>query len=138
MNDDEARKQRDKALLVNLVMMLASTVMQQLGKVVNPLTGKTQIDLKGAEATIDMIEMLEAKTNGNRDADEDKLLQEALSTCRLNFVETAKDQPEQAEQEEDSAAEEKDTDPAPNAEQPDEPTDKKAAPKDPKYRKSYG
>ena len=71
---------------VNLVSALAASVMHQLGKLTNPLTGKTEVNLEGAKATIDMLEMLREKTKGNLNQDEEKLLRGTLSNLQLNYV----------------------------------------------------
>jgi len=55
---ENKQDQMNKVLFVNLVMMLGSSAMQQLGKLINPMTGKTEIDLEGAQITIDMLSML--------------------------------------------------------------------------------
>ena len=82
-----------KALFVNLVVSLASSAMQHMGKIVNPATGKAEIDLEAAQSTIDMMDMLEVKTRGNRDDEEERLLRNAISSLQLNFVETAQAAP---------------------------------------------
>ena len=78
-----------KALFVQLIIMLGSSAMQNLGKVVNPATGKTEVSLEGAQAAIDMLDMLQAKTKGNLDHDEERLLRTTLADLKLNYVETA-------------------------------------------------
>jgi hypothetical protein len=78
----------NKAQLAHLVMMFAATSMQQMGKMVNPATGRAEVDLEGAQASIDMIDMLHAKTRGNLDAEEEKLFSETLTSLKLNFVQT--------------------------------------------------
>lgn len=135
---EESREQieQHKALFLNLVVMLTASVMQQLGKVMNPLTHKIEVDLKGAEATIDMLDMLEAKTRGNLDADEDRVMKDTLSAVRLNYVETKEHPPAPAEP---APAEKTQTPPAPAGEQQDTvPKTTPNPPKDPKYHKSYG
>ena len=82
-------EQINKALFVNLVIMFSSAAMQQMGKLAGPGKGKAEIDLEGAQTSIDMLNMLAAKTRGNLLADEEKLLRETLSALQLNFVETA-------------------------------------------------
>lgn len=90
----------NKILFANLVMMLSSSAMQQLGKLVNPLTNKTEVSLEGARMTIDMLEMLKAKTEGNLDAEEAKMMKEILSTLQINYVETSQNPPKSSEAEE--------------------------------------
>jgi hypothetical protein len=78
-----------KALFANLVMSLVSTAMQHLGKLKSPATGRVAVDLSAAQDVIDMVDMLEAKTRGNRDAEEESFIKGALGTLQMNFVETA-------------------------------------------------
>ena len=79
----------NKTMFMQLIIMLSSSAMQQLGKIINPMTGKMEIQLEGAQATIDMVEMLEAKTKGNLDREEDRLIKNTLTALRMNYVETA-------------------------------------------------
>ncbi|MEI8122899.1 MAG: DUF1844 domain-containing protein [bacterium] len=84
-----------KAMFMQLVIMLSSSAMQYLGKIINPMTGKTELNLEAAQATIDMVEMIEAKTRGNLDRDEERMLKNTLTTLRMNYVETAAAPPPQ-------------------------------------------
>lgn len=78
-----------KMLFVNLVINLASSTMINLGKVVNPVTKKTEVNLQAAQTTIDLLDMLEAKTKGNLDEDEARFLKTTLADIKINYVETA-------------------------------------------------
>ncbi len=78
-------------LFTQLVMMLSTSAFQQMGKIVNPMTGKSETNLKDAEAIISLIEMLETKTKGNLEDTEQKFLADTLASLRLTYVETAKD-----------------------------------------------
>ena len=88
MSHELPNRDLHKALFLNLVTMLSMSALQQLGKIINPLTGKAEVSLEGAQATIDTLDMLEVKTRGQRDADEEKALQEALLMLKMNFVES--------------------------------------------------
>jgi hypothetical protein len=79
----------NRALFTNLVISLAQSALIGLGKILNPATQKTAVNLDAAQQAIDMLDMLEAKTRGNLDADEDKMLKQTLSMLKLNYVETA-------------------------------------------------
>lgn len=83
----EASMNRDEALFVNLVMIFKSAAMQQMGKVVNPLTGKVERNLEQARFSIDTIAMLKDKTKGNLTTDLERLLDSVLLELRMNFVE---------------------------------------------------
>ncbi len=80
----------DTALFLNLIQSLAESAMFHLGKLVNRATGKAQVNLEAAAATIDMLAMLENKTKGNLSPEETRFLRNILSTLQLNFVETEK------------------------------------------------
>ena len=86
----EASMDRDEALFINLVMIFKSAAMQQMGKVVNPLTGKVERNLEQARFSIDTIAMLKDKTGGNLTEDLTKLLDSVLLELRMNFVEETK------------------------------------------------
>lgn len=82
-------EEMNRALFAHLVISLAQSTMIGLGKVVNPATQKAEINLEAAQQAIDMLDMLEAKTRGNLDAEEAKMMKNTLSMLKLNYVETA-------------------------------------------------
>ena len=88
LNNEEA-----KALFGHLVVTLATSALQHMGKVMNPVTHKTEMNLDAAQSVIDMIDMLEAKTKGNLDAGEARLIKTTLTDLKLNFVETSNSAP---------------------------------------------
>jgi len=61
--------------------------MMQLGKLANPMSGKIERELDGAQMTIDMLDMLKAKTINNITDDEKKFLDQAIGDLKLNFIE---------------------------------------------------
>jgi hypothetical protein len=77
------------ALFVNLVMIFKTAAFQQLGKTLNPMTGKIEKNLEQARFSIDMIEMLKEKTRGNLSDELDKLVDSTLLELRMNYVEEA-------------------------------------------------
>jgi hypothetical protein len=84
---EPTREEISKAMFSQLVIMLATSAVQQMGKLVNPVSHKTEVNLDAAEATIDLLDMLEAKTKGNLDNDEQRLLTDTLMSLKMNFVE---------------------------------------------------
>ncbi|NCC49967.1 MAG: DUF1844 domain-containing protein [Spartobacteria bacterium] len=83
---------QEPSLFAELVIMLGTSAMQQMGKIINPMTGKTETSLPGAQATIDLLDMLDKKTKGNLDQAEARLLADTLTSIKLTYVETAKTQ----------------------------------------------
>lgn len=57
-----------------------------LGVLPNPMTDKTEENLNQAKYIIDCLELLETKTKGNLDADEQELLENLLYELHLGFV----------------------------------------------------
>ena len=76
------------AMFAQMVMQLASTALMLMGRMPNPMSGKTETDLDAARLFIDQLEMLEVKTKGNLGAEEQHLLKQNLMTVRMAFVQT--------------------------------------------------
>ncbi len=84
---------RDELLFLNLVAMFQFAAMQQMGKLANPASGKIERDLDQARMSIDMVEMLRAKSEGRRTDAESEFLDKVLFELRMNFVdETRRDE----------------------------------------------
>lgn len=122
-----------------LVIMLATSALQQLGQIPDPSGQQPTVSLEGAQGMIDLLEMLEAKTQGNLDDAEAKMLRESLTMLRLQFVEVkqatggrtaAASQPS-----EPSPSDEKSAPQAPSSADSSPPPDSDSKTK---FRKSYG
>lgn len=70
--------------------MFQTLALQQLGKLVNPVTGKMERDLHQARITIDMLQMVKEKTAGNLSGRERGLLDGVLTELQLNYVDELK------------------------------------------------
>ena len=101
MNDSPNNLSVDPDLL-QLLVSLETAAMQQMGKIQNPLTGKIDRDIEIAKATIDMLSMLEQKTEGNLTPDEDKILKRTLYQLRMNYVDELKSEQESGNTETES------------------------------------
>ena len=82
-----SREETMSALFANMVVQQTNLALMLLGKVPNPETGQPMQDLDAAKMFIDQLEMLEAKTRGNLDKNEERLLAQSLTSVRLAFVE---------------------------------------------------
>ena len=82
--------QFNELLFMQLVMMFQGMAMQQLGKVANPATQQVERDLGQAKNYIDLLSMIETKTNGNLNDQEKQLLEHALFELRMNYVDESK------------------------------------------------
>jgi hypothetical protein len=90
--------EKTDALFVNLVLMFKTAAMQQMGKIVNPLSGEIERNLDQARFSIDMIDMLREKTRGNLTDEIAKLLDSTLTELRMNYVDEADKSPESGEE----------------------------------------
>ena len=68
------------------IISLASSALVHLGEVRNPETGGTVTSLPLAKHSIDVLEMLRAKTENGLEEQERKLLESILYELRMKFV----------------------------------------------------
>jgi hypothetical protein len=69
---------------------LGTQAMVALGLAPNPATEETAVDLPQAKYTIDLLEMLREKTEGNLTEEETKVLMGLLFDLRMRYVEASK------------------------------------------------
>jgi len=77
---------KQEAIFLSLIYSFHAAAMQQLGKLVSPVTGKTERDLNAARGTIDVLRTLEVKTRGNLSERESRTLKNILTELQLNYV----------------------------------------------------
>ena len=87
----------DDQLFVTLVADLVTQAWVALGKIKHPATDKIERSIPAAGLIIDMLDMLNRKTAGNRTQAEDRLLLDSLHQLKLNFV-AETDKPEATEE----------------------------------------
>ena len=78
--------------LSTLILSLTATALAYLGNPITPESEKTEPNLPLARYTIDTIEILKEKTEGNRTKEETELLEEVLTQLRLIYLQKTKDQ----------------------------------------------
>lgn len=76
----------DPASFISLIMSLASNAAASLGMMPHPVTGETGVDLKTAKHWIDVLGMIEKKTTGNLEPQEDQMLEGLLADLRMQYV----------------------------------------------------
>ena len=72
------------------ILSLASSAQVHMGVVPNPATGKEERRLPLAKETIDLMVLLEEKTQGNLSDEEAGLIEHALNDLRMMYVEMSK------------------------------------------------
>lgn len=83
---DNDGNSNEEFLFHQLLAMFQALALQQLGKLMNPITGKVERDLQQAKITIDMISMLQKKTKGNLADREKMMIDNILLELRMNYV----------------------------------------------------
>ena len=81
-----ARAPLPAASLPLLLSMFASEAMVALGQIPSPATGQPEVDLDAARHYIDMLAVIEEKTEGNRAPEESAMLSQLLHDLRMAFV----------------------------------------------------
>ncbi len=81
---------REAALFLQLVLGLQQAAMVALGKLMNPMTGKLERNLEAARNTIDTLSAIEARTRGNLESDEQRVLTQVLTDLRMNYLDEVK------------------------------------------------
>jgi hypothetical protein len=82
--------ERNSFLFRHLIAMFETLALQQLGKLVNPVTGQMERDLRQAQNTIDMLAMIREKTAGNCEPDEKRLLDAVITELQMNYVDESR------------------------------------------------
>lgn len=90
MSDMTSDTGREAALFLQLVLGLQQAAMVALGKLMNPMSGKIERSLEGARNTIDTLGAIEARTRGNLEPDEQRVLTQVLTDLRMNYLDEAK------------------------------------------------
>ena len=98
-------------LFVNLVLTLHNAAMLHMGKIKNPISDKVERDMTQAEMSIDMLDMLKKKSDGNLTDEENSILSRTLNELKMNFMdEKAKDAKSESEENtEDNSKDKPDT-----------------------------
>jgi hypothetical protein len=69
-----------------LIFSLSTTALLQLGLAPDPASGKPEKDLPAAKQTIDILEILREKTQGNLSSEEAHLLEDCLYDLKMSYV----------------------------------------------------
>lgn len=87
---DPMAEQHDTELFYMLVRMISTNALLALGKLAPEGQQPPPPDLEAAAAFVDMLGMLEAKTAGNRNTQEDQIIKSSLDQLHIIFVDVAR------------------------------------------------
>ncbi len=72
------------------IMSLNTSVLYHLGAIADPQTGKKTVDLDLARHGIDTLTLVQQKTKGNLEKDEEEMLKNILYDLKIRFVQSSK------------------------------------------------
>ncbi len=78
---------RNNQLFLQLLYIFQAAGMQGLGKLINPVTNTTEVNLQQAQESIDMLTMLKDFTKNNISKDLERALDAYLTDLRMNYIE---------------------------------------------------
>jgi len=86
--ENEKIKEEDfsQLLFIQYISALINSGMQNLGKTINPLTGKIEKDLEAAQGIIELLAMLKKKTKGNLSGIEENFISDGIANLQLNYA----------------------------------------------------
>jgi hypothetical protein len=88
-DDEELEGAQDPASFVNFLMSIASNAASALGMMEHPVTHQHEVDLQLGKHWIDVLGMLQKKTQGNLTKQEQQLVEGLLSDLRMQYVSLA-------------------------------------------------
>ena len=89
LEEEEVEGAHDPTSFVNFVMSIASNAASALGMMEHPVTHQRDVDLELGKHWIDVIGMLQKKTQGNLSKQENQLIESLLSDLRMQYVSLA-------------------------------------------------
>lgn len=79
-----------EATFTNFLSGLAAQTMMQLGDIPNPMSGTREKNLGYARYTLQLLEVLEQKSTGNRTPEEDRYLLSMIADLKGRFTKAEK------------------------------------------------
>lgn len=83
-----ADQKRDQSIIdfSNFILSLNTSALIHLGDLPDPQTRERIYDIHSAKQTVDILELLKTKTEGNLDSEEIRLLDDVIYDLRMKYV----------------------------------------------------
>jgi len=85
-SEEDLAEARDPASFVSFVMSIASNAASALGMMEHPVTHQREVDVELGKHWIDVLGMLQKKTDGNLMPQEKRMLEGLLADLRMQYV----------------------------------------------------
>jgi len=70
----------------NFILSLHTSALFHFGDIPDPVSGKTQKDFSAVKQTIDILDMINEKTKGNLNEEENNLMQGVLYELKMRYI----------------------------------------------------
>ena len=91
MRDAEGKCVMPEITFTTFIMSFHTSALYHLGELPHPESGEKVKDMELAKHTIDTLSLLEEKTRGNLEKDEDRLLSNVIYELKMRFVKASGD-----------------------------------------------
>ncbi len=88
--DKEGKCTMPEVTFPAFIMSLNTSALYHLGEIGDPVTGKKIVDFDLARHAIDTLVLMQTKTKGNLEKDEEELLKNILYDIKIRFVKAVK------------------------------------------------
>jgi hypothetical protein len=85
-SEEDLADAHDPASFVSFLMLLAQNAASALGMVEHPVTHQREVDVESGKHWIDVLGMLQKKTDGNLTPQEKRMLEGLLADLRMQYV----------------------------------------------------
>jgi hypothetical protein len=85
-SEEDLADARDPASFVSFIMSIASNAASALGMMEHPVTHQREVDIELGKHWIDVLGMLQKKTEGNLTPQEKRMLEGLLADLRMQYV----------------------------------------------------
>ncbi len=85
-SEEDIMNDEDPASFVNFLSTLVTNAAAALGAMPHPVTGQKSVDLETGKYWIEVLSMLNEKTRGNLNSQEEKLLKSILGDLQMQYV----------------------------------------------------
>ncbi len=89
MTEENKKIEKDELsqlIFIQYISALINSGIQNLGKIMNPFTGKIEKNLEAAQGIIELLTMLKVKTKGNLSDIEEKFISDGIANLQLNYA----------------------------------------------------
>lgn len=82
----DQKRDQSKIDFSNFILSLNTSALIHLGDLPDPQTRERIYDIQSAKQTVDILELLKTKTEGNLDSEEFRLLDDVIYDLRMKYI----------------------------------------------------